>query len=743
LQVAAELLDGSGDGVWLVELAALSDGAAVPVAICGALGIPGSAGRAVLDGLLDALAFQHALIVLDNCEHLIDTCAKTADAILRRCPDVHLVATSREPLGIGGETIYRVPSLSLPDLPGPSDAGSPPGPSDAGSPPGRHDAGSPPGRRDAGSLPASGRVSSPSPASGDAVALFVARAAEQGVDLPADEESVALIVSICRRLDGLPLAIELAVARLRSLSLSGLRDRLDQRFRLLTGGSRAALARQQTLRATVDWSYSLLTEAERSLLCRLSVFAEGFDLDAAEAVGGEDDIDVFDVSDLLGSLVDKSLVLAEPADPAAGAAGALRYRLLETIRQFAAERLVEAGEHSTIAAAAAHCEYFLRLAETAAAHLDGPDQGRWLARLDADYANLRRAASYAAGDPDGTARVLRFGVALMAFWVARTYTREGVELLRPVLERPEARADPALFGAALVSVCGMAPFVDMSLARPSGEQAVELGRELGDGRLLADALGMLCAACFFTGEPDRGLAAGREAVERARLLGDDVLLGRSLMTCLLFSSLIEPAEAAQLQAEAIACAERTGNQLLAWHLHNNASTWALHRGDIAAARAHLEQAARSAQAVGQDSDIISLNFGWIRRAEGDPAGARSAFETGLQLARRTGDGMGLAYASSGLACLAADLGDWHRAATLHGIAQAFLDRLGGPWQELEARIRQDSLAGIRAQLGERAADRAFAQGSALSTDEAFRSALGPPATSGVGDPGSDLVGHGG
>jgi predicted ATPase/class 3 adenylate cyclase len=714
LQVAAELLDGSGDGVWLVELAALADREAVPVAICGALGIPGSAGRPVLDGLLDALAFQDVLLVLDNCEHLIDACAKTADAILRRCPGVTLIATSREPLGIGGETIYRVPSLSLPELPEP------------------------------GSL---------SPASGDAVALFVARAAEQGVDLAIDEETGPLLVSICRRLDGLPLAIELAAARLRSLSLSGLRDRLDQRFRLLTGGSRAALARQQTLRATVDWSYSLLNEAERSLLRRLSVFADGFDMNAAEAVGGEEGIDVFDVSDLLGSLVDKSLVLAEPAGPAGGAGGALRYRLLETIRQFAAERLVETGEQNAIAAAAAHCEYFLRLAEAAAPHLDGPDSGRWLARLDADYANLRRAASYAAGDPDGTARVLRFGVALMAFWVARTYTREGVELLRPVLARPEARADPALFGAALVSVCGMAPFVDMSLARPSGEQAVELGRELRDDRLLVDALAMLCAACFFTGDPDQGLAAGREAVERARQLGDDVLLGLSLMTYLLFSSHFEPAEATQLQAEAIACAERAGNHLLAWHLHNNASTWALHTGDVAAARAHLEQAARSAQAVGQDSDIISLNFGWIRRAEGDPAGAGSAFETGLQLARRTGDGMGLAYASSGLACLAADLGDWHRAATLHGIAQAFLDRLGGPWQELEARIRQDSLAQIRAQLGERAADRAFAQGSALSTDEALRfalvplapaaSAAAPSATSGVGDPGPDLVGHGG
>jgi predicted ATPase len=244
--------------------------------------------------------------VLDNCEHLIGACAKVADAVVRRCPRVHLLATSREPLGIGGETTYRVPSLSLPE---PDEV---------------------------------------APVSSDAVALFVERASEQGASLSVDETTAPLVVSICQRLDGLPLAIELAAARLRSLSLAGLHDRLDQRFRLLTGGSRTALPRQQTLHAAVDWSYSLLTGAEQLLLGRLSVFAEGFDLDAAEAVCGFGDIEAFDVADLLGSLVDKSLVVAEPAG------AALRYRLLETIRQFAAERLVEAGEGQAVATGAAH-----------------------------------------------------------------------------------------------------------------------------------------------------------------------------------------------------------------------------------------------------------------------------------------------------------------------------------------------------------------------------------------------------
>ena len=358
LQVAAELLDGSGDGVWLAELAAVTGEGAVPAAVCEALRL---AARPVLETLLEALALQDVLVVLDNCEHLIGGCAKTAEAIVRRCPRVHLLATSREPLGIGGEVIYRVPSLSLP---GPGDPGS------------------------------------GAPGSCDAVALFAERARAHGVALAVGGQGGPLVVSVCRRLDGMPLAIELAAARLRSMSLAELHDRLDQRFRLLTGGSRTALERQQTLRATVEWSYSLLTGAERVLLGRLSVFAGGFGLAAVEAVCGSGDLDVLDVAGLLGWLVDKSLVVAEPAGTG------LRYRLLETIRLFAAGRLAEAGDEEAAAIAAAHCAHFLAVAEAAAPYLTGPEQGKWLARLDADQANLRRAAQHAARDPDGTALAL-------------------------------------------------------------------------------------------------------------------------------------------------------------------------------------------------------------------------------------------------------------------------------------------------------------------------------------------------
>jgi predicted ATPase/class 3 adenylate cyclase len=679
LQAAAELLDGSGDGVWLVELAAVAEEDAVAPAIGEALGIATRPGRRVPELLLDALAPQDVLIVLDNCEHLIGACAKIAETIVRRCPRVHLVATSREPLGIGGETIYRVPPLSLP---GPADG-------------------------------------VPAPGSSDAVALFVERAKEQGVSLPVDEETGPLIVSICARLDGMPLAIELAAARLRSLSLGALHDRLDQRFRLLTGGSRTALERQQTLQATVDWSYSLLNRAEQSLLRRLSVFAEGFDLDAAEQVCGFGDIETLEVTGLLGSLVDKSLVVAEPAG------NAVRYRLLETIRQFAAERLGEAGDEEA-AVAAAHGQYFLEAAEAAAPHLDERDQGEWFTRLDTDQANLRRAAEHAARDPDGTAQVLRFGAALHSYWMARSRTEEELALLAPVLERPDARTHGGLFGLGLANaaLAARAGPVDLTTAQQLGEQAVEFARQLRDDRVLIRSLAALCDVYYFAGEPDRGRPLGQEAVERARQLGDDVLLAASLTAYLLASDLIDPARSELLFAEAIACTERSGHHLINSYLHNNASVHALRVGNLPAARAHLEHADKAMAAIGATSHHVLVNLGWVLRQEGDPDGARARFAAGLRLSRRSGERSGLAYSTLGLACVAADLGDPHQAAGLHGVAQALLDQIGEPWQDPEAGYRQDSLHQVRACLGEEQCERAYADGMTLSLDQALDLALG-------------------
>jgi tetratricopeptide (TPR) repeat protein len=278
-----------------------------------------------------------------------------------------------------------------------------------------------------------------------------------------------------------------------------------------------------------------------------------------------------------------------------------------------------------------------------------------------------------------------------------------------------------------VVVAAVGPYAAIAPARQCGEQAVELARQLRDDRMLIDALGMLCGVYFFTGEAGRGFPLGQEAVERARQFGDDVLLGQCLTCCLLWGALIEPDLFAQLLAEAIACTERSGDQLFNSFVHNNAGVLALSTRDIPAARTHLEQAAQAAQAIGPESFNVRSNLGWVRRAEGDLDRAQSDFEACLRRGRRHGEAPGIGYASLGLACLAADQGDWRRAATLHGVAQAFLDRTGEPWQDLEASYRNQSLADVRAHLGDEQFGRAYAQGMKLSVDEALRWARSPAA----------------
>jgi predicted ATPase/class 3 adenylate cyclase len=683
LQAGAELLDGTGDGVWLVELAAVADPGAVPSSIASVLRVGPQPGRPVLDTLADALVPQRPLIVLDNCEHLIGACAATADAILRRCPRAHLLVTSREPLGIAGETIYQVPSMSLP-------------------------------ADDAGSGPAPGEPPGPS----DAVALFVDRARKQGVSLTVDDHTGPLIASICRRLDGMPLAIELAAARLRVLSLADLGDRLDHRFRLLTGGSRAALPRQQTLLATVSWSYSLLEEAEQLLLRRLAVFPESFDLAAAESVCAFGAIDRLEVLDLVGSLVNKSLVLTEHGPDA------LRYRLLETIRQFAMERLTEGGTDEAATVNAAHCAHFLSVAEEAGTHLTGPDQGRWYARLDADRANLLHAAHYAASPGGSTRQALRFGGVLRRYWMSRS-AEEAASMVKPVLARPDARSDLRAWVDAAITALDVWPGSDIQAGIRSAPQVIELARQVGEPALLIEALSWCCGMFYFTGEPEKGNPFGAEAVELARQTGDDVLLGSSIMAYLMCRDLTDPEDGERLYAEAFACVQRSGDRLTAYLLHNNASVHAIRAGDYAAARFHLQEAAQASAEIGEHSHSVPVNMGWVMRHDREFEAARATFEAALRTSRRIGDKTGLAYCSLGLACVAGDLGDWHRGAELHGAAQTFLDRLGGLLQEPEGQYRQESIDAIRACLGAERFDAAYAEGKALSFDDAIALALGP------------------
>jgi len=273
-------------------------------------------------------------------------------------------------------------------------------------------------------------------------------------------------------------------------------------------------------------------------------------------------------------------------------------------------------------------------------------------------------------------------------------------------------------------VTSAADQVDIALALRFGEQAVTLARQLGAGRLLIESLAAFSDACYLAGEPPWGLRAGQEAVERARQLGDDVLLGRSLAGYLVCNPVIDPVHAGPLFTEAIACTQRSGDHVIADLVHNIAGVHALLAGDIPAARAHLLQAAQAMQAIGDDNPHLSVNMGWMLRQDNDPAGARASFQAALRITRRHGDRPGIAHATLGLACLAADTGDWHRAAVLHGAAQAFRDPTGLPWEELEARYRHDSLDQVRAHLGPEQSGRAHAMGMALSPGDTLDLASG-------------------
>lgn len=681
LQVAADLLDGAGDGVWLVELASLTDEEAVAPAIASALRIASQPGQSPLASLLEALAPQRLLLILDNCEHLVGACAKVADSILRSCPRVHLLATSREPLGIGGEAIYRVPSLSLPTP--------------------EHEGGAP----NDGAVQMVG--------TSDAIALFFERARAQGVELASDRATLALAASVCRRLDGMPLAIELAAARLRSLSLANLHDRLDQRFRLLTGGSRSAMERQQTLRATVDWSYSLLNGAEQSVLRRLSVFAEGFDIEAAEAVCASNDLDAFDVADLLGSLVDKSLVITEAVS------GSLRYRLLETVRQYAAERLAGAGPQETGAAVRAHLDYFLALAEQASALMSRSGGEKWFARLDLEQANFRRAADRSAEFPDGTRSALRLWAALGLYWWSRAVGGEAKELIGWALDAPDAGDDPALLAKAFIGASLNSRRTGINFATDYARRAISLARQIGQKAILAEALAAFSAACFFVGELNEGLEAGREAASLARALGDDPLLAFTYVGLCLCASRSDVPSGARLYEEALACCHRGGNAVAAYPLNINAAVAAMLTGDYSLARQRLEAAARVGSAIGAWAHYVPANLGLVLMVEGDPAGALAHFTLALRSAVRSGERAGVAYSFSGLACACQALGDPTNAALLHGVSDSLMKSTGEIWQEPEAAMRQANMELLRGQLGAGPYGEAFTRGSAMALEEAL------------------------
>ena len=684
LQVAADVLEDFTDGVWLVELAPLSDPNLVAQTVASAINVREQPGRPILATLCDYLQRKHLLLVLDNCEHVLAACARVADALLRASPNLRILATSREALGIAGETSWRVPSLSLPD----------------------------PER-----LPSLERLSTY-----EAVRLFIDRAVAVLPTFTVTNENAPWIAQVCHRLDGIPLAVELAAVRVRGLSVEQIATRLDDRFRLLTGGSRAGLPHHQTLRAALDWSYDLLSEPERIVLRRLAVFAPGFTLEAAEAVCGDDGVDASEVLDLLMHLVDKSLVVAEEQG------GTLRYRLLETVQQYGRERLGASEEAE--AAQRRRRDWYLEFAERMGPKLFGADQAAWFDRLQVEQGNLRAALMWSI-ESGGTEAALRLVGVLWRFWAVRGHFEEGSGWLEAVLEAANKSGDaPAAYRAKALNAAGYLALSrgGFAAARSLLEESLAIQRQLGDKAEIAISLSNLGTAAIHQGDTVMAHSLLEEGLAIRRELGDKVDIAGSLDD--LGAATLEQGDivmARSLLEEGLAIRRGLGDKAGIAASLNNVSMVAIQQGDYAAARSLLEESLRLCQEVGDRwLNAVALDtLGDLTRVQGDYAAARSLFGESLAICRQLDDKRGIAYCLEGLAAVASAQGQHRRAAQLLAAAEALRETSGAPLRISERAQHDRDVAAVRAGLGDEQFIAAWAEGRAMAAERAIEYALAP------------------
>ena len=686
LQAAAEELDGSGEGVWFVELAPVSDPDHLASAVIEALQMRQEPDRNPTDSLVHSLREQRVLLVLDNCEHIIDAVAKVTDLIGRNCPRVSILATSREPLGVDAELVYRVRSLSLPE----------------------------------GDVEAVGDLDG-----SDAVQLFVARARARDTTFVVDDAMAPVVATVCRRLDGLPLAIELAAARLSSMSINDLHRRLDQRFRLLTGGSRNALPRQQTLGAMVAWSYDLLNEPEREVLRRLTVFVSGFDLDAAEAVCFAS-IESFDVADVLGSLVNKSLVSAERTS------GTLRYSLLETIRQFAVEQLLQIdGPDAAHEARRLHAEHYLRLVEEAAPNLVGQGQVAWVWRLQAEWDNLLSAFEFFASEPERSEDVLRLGSAGKTFFITRRL-REPIKYLDDAL-RKGPQEPSTLRVSALLTRTWLAQFLiedraGVEAQREEFDKIVTLARLLGDEYIQVEALSWLARTTRSLGEDDVANTIATQALSIARRLADPFLVGQAVLAL----GAPQRGRSEALVVEALEYFRSVGNRswsivaLLSLSLSGVESL-----EDVPQARALTEEAITACEDVGANWALYIVwgNMSvWCALMDDVPT-ALAAARRSIIVSRRLGVALfHELFAVLVLSWCAASRGDAELAAKLLGAHESLRKAMPSEgeivWTPPEVEFLRTLRDQISAALGPEQAERLCAVGRSLASDEIVDLSLG-------------------
>ena len=682
LEVARDLVGAYPNGVWLVELAPLSEGDARAPGGGQGLRVKEQPSRPLIDTLVDYLRDKVMLLVVDNCEHLVEAAARLADMLLDSCPRLRVLATSREALGIVGEMNWPVQSLSLPDP------------------------------MQQPTVEELERYES--------VRLFMERARYRNPAFILSPQNAQAVIEICIRLDGIPLAIELAAARV-GLSVEQIAARLDDSLRLLTAGGRTATPRQQTLRGTMDWSYELLSEREQLLFARLSVFAGGWTFEAVELVGVRDGIEEEDVLDLLLRLVDKSLVVAEAAEE-----GGVRYRMLEPVRQYALDKLEESDEAEE--ARRRHAEFFLGLAEETETEMKGPEQVPWLDRLEAEHDNVRGALSWAL-ERGGPELGLHLAVAFWWFWEARGYFGEGRRWLEQALakgSRASSARAKALDGVGWLAL----ELGDVDRAVAAAEEGLKLRAQLElEASVSASLLRLQGITAEIRGDYERAtelsresLALGREAEDKLTVVWSLLNLGR------VSSDQGDHERATQFYEEGLALCRESGYTTPLPNFLSALACEFLLQGDQERATTVNSEATALVRKQGANLGGHSRipwpleRLGWAAFLRGDQERAKTWHEENLRLSQKLGNKLIAPGSLEGLACAVGTKGEAERAAKLFGAAQALREAVGYPQPPSERAVQEPYLVAARSRL-EETWEAALAEGRAMELEEAVEYAL--------------------
>ena len=694
LQVAAEQLPEFKDGVWLIELAQLTDPTYILSTIASTFHLREIQGVPLIDTVTDYLRDKQLLLVLDNCEHLIETCARLSDHFLHACPKLKILASSREALGIDGETVYRVPSLSLPenmeDL------------------------------RDAGNLThALMRY--------EATRLFIERASKANPGFSLTRDNAPYVTRICQRLDGIPLAIELAAARAKLFTPQQIAERLGDRFKLLTGGSRTALPRQQTLRALIDWSYLTLNETEQNVLRSLAVFSGGWTFEAAEAVAGDASQETMDG---LSGLVNKSLVNVEEKE------GESRYRYLETIRQYALEKLLETG--GALNARGRHLAHFMELSRRAEAEFRTAQRPMWVNRLEMEHDNLRSALGWALESNPESA--LQMVCLLAMFWLSRSYMTEGCNWCQAAISRVEAvsAAGPnidAKLRATLAEAYSALAMLSINhgehhTGQIAARKSAALARHLDDPLLLARALNFLGMSATFLGDVTLAFDSLHESEALCRKFGYNDDLAAVLQSLAYATLEIQgPKAAEQLESyleESLALSRGSVDPEAAVRTEGILARLAFYRGEMAEARKHADLMLDLHREMGDQLSVTGhqSEMAHIARQVGNYKEALTLYRETIPAWQKMGHRGAVAHQLECIAFLARAQEQGERAVKLMSAAEA-LRAASGSLRTPQERIEYDrELAGLRAGIDEKTFDLLWAEGQSMSMEEAINFALG-------------------